>query len=214
MMERKPFVKADLHGPRNRSQIKDFLAYPDKDPFYFFARMKQQHPQLSDYSNREIAQWIKLFNEHLAAQVITERKGVELPERLGIVMTGVCKLTDKTAGCNIDYRTSAQVGVTVPYRNNNTEGYVAKIYYTNNIPRCKFKNRNLWRFKPCRALSRAVSEVMKMEGGYKRYMAFTRKSPVSHLFRKPKISKPSRKQINEEETRKKMEAEYDEFSFD
>ncbi len=204
----------DLHAPRSRDKLLDFLAYPAKDPYGFFDRMKQQHPQLEKYSNKQIAGWILVYNKQMAQEVASSRYGVKLPEGLGAVVTGLSEPTEKTASYNIDYATSKRLGMEVTYRNSHTDGYVAKIYYTNNIPGCKFTGHHLWSFKPVRALSRAVSAIMKDEANWKRYIVFTKRFPVAALFNKHWMNKSTRKKVKEQEARAKMLAEYDEFSFD
>lgn len=215
---KKTYKEPNLNSPRERNMPKDYLSYPQKDPAGFFDKIKQQHPQLQKYTNKEIAGWIQEYNKQMATEVATSRKGLLLPEGLGAVVTGLCKPTSKTASYNIDYRTSGRIGIAVPYRNHHTNDYLAKISYTNNIPRCRFTNHQIWTFKPVRALSRAVSAMMKNEAAYNRYIVFTKEIPVSGLFNKTWNSKSIRRQVKkqekEQEARLKAMAEYDEFSFD
>jgi hypothetical protein len=218
MAEKSGFLAPDLHSPRNRDKIKDYIAYPDKDPYKFFARLKVQYPQLQQYTNRQISDWIHDYNKQMANEVASNRYGVKLPERLGAVVTGLCKPTQRTASFNIDYSTSGRLGTAVPHRNGNTNGYLAKVYYTNDIPRCRFQGHRQWIFKPVRALSRAVSAIMKEEATYSRYIVFTGQLPVSALFNKrwniKSISRRVKKQKKEQEAWIKAMAEYDELRFD
>lgn len=211
---KKTYKSPDLHAPRNRLHVKDFTAYPTKDIHGFFARLKEQYPQLQKYSNKEIAGWIKEYGKQMAHEVATNRYGVKLPEGLGVVITGLCKPTEHTANNNIDYATSKKLGVLVPFRNNHTNDYLVKINYTNNIPRCRFTNHHLWTFKPVRVLSRAVSAVMKGDAPSSKYMTFTKELPVSGLFDKTLIARAARKKVKEQEARVKAMAEYDEFAFE
>jgi hypothetical protein len=202
-MEPNKFVPPNLHAPRHRVKAIDYLSYPNKDRYGFFASLKEQHPQLSAYSNREIANWIKECNRLLAQEVVSNRQGVKLPEGLGGVVTGLCKLTAKTANNNIDYTTSKRLGVIVPHRNLHTDGYTAKVFHVSKISGCMFK--------PCRALSRAVSTAIKAEGSYSKYIVFTTKQHVTELFQKPKISKTSIKEIRSEKIKKRLLDSHDEF---
>jgi hypothetical protein len=210
----KPFKKPDLHAPRKRQQVKDFLAYPHKDPYGFFARLKQQNPQLEKYTNKEIGGWITSFNKQMADDVANTRHGVTLPQGLGKVLTGICKPTEVTASNNIDYATSQKLGFQVRYRNGNTDGFLAKIYYINNMPRCRFKKYYQCRFKPCRALSRAVSKVMKTDTGYKQYIHFTQRASVAGMFNKTKRQRPDWRKRKLEALEALSNSNYDEFCFD
>jgi hypothetical protein len=112
--------------------------------------------------------------------------GIKLPFGLGRIIIGTCKPTEKTARQNIDYQTSKSIGIQIPYSNAHSSGYLAKVYHTANLYRCKFKNHRLWRFKPCRNLSKAVSAAVK-NGDFKKYIHFTKDFTPAKLFSKPKI---------------------------
>ncbi len=210
----KTYNSPDLNAPRNRSKLKDFLAYPKDDFYGFFSRLKEQNPQLTKYSNKEIAGCIKEYNKQMAHEVATSRYGVKLPEGLGAVVTGLCTPTEFTIRHNIDYATSMRLGVAVPYRNHHTNDYVAKIYYINDIPRCRFTNHRIWAFKPVRALSRAVSAIMKGEAASGKYIVFKKSLPVSSLFDKRWNIKSIRRKAKQQEAIDKWLANYDEFSID
>lgn len=211
-MERKPFNAPDLHASRNRTPAINFLAYPNKDPYGFFAQMKTDHPDLQQFTNREIAGWLKAYMKLLAQQVIDNRKGVRLPGGLGAVIVGLNKPTGTTERCNIDYNASKQYGFVVAHYNWHTNGYIAKIYYYGNIPRHRLQFHHLIRFKPCRKLQRTVAAVMKNEG-YKKYIFFT-SSSVREMFRKRKLPKAYRMLLKQEAAMKQFLADYDEFRFD
>ena len=214
------YKKPDLHVPRNRPKPVDILAYPQKDPYGFFAKLKKRHPNLEIYTNREIAILIEECNKLMADEVATSWDGVMLPEGLGFVITGLSKLPERIACNNIDYATSNELGIKVPYQNHHSNGYVAKVMYTNNIPGHRFINHGLWTFKPCRNLQRAVSAEMK-NGRSNWHKIFTKYFTVTSLFRKQKVPKPSWRTIKKEreykkmlEDRANMLAGHDEFKFD
>lgn len=178
------YKKPDLKAKRNREKVKDYLAYPDKDPFGFFARMKEQYPQLAIYSNREIAKWITMYNEAMVELAVTDGwDGIVLPQDLGFVIVTSCKVPEETAARNIDHATSAKVGMPVAYRNAHSSRYVGKIRYYNDIPRHRFLKHKLWTFKPCRKFKRAVSARFK-EGRHNEYKQFSKSFRISDIFRK------------------------------
>lgn len=213
LMERRKFVSPDLHAPRHRVKTMDLLAYPEKDRYGFFTKLKKQHPELVKYTNREVAVLIEECNKLMAHDVATSWEGVMLPEGLGFVITGLCKLSEKTANNNIDYGDSNKQGIKIPYGNHHSNGYVAKVMYTNDIPWRRFTNHDLWAFKPCRNLQRAVAVEM-IAGRSNQHKVFTRNFTVNSLFRKSKIQKPTWCTIKAEKARKQFIEQYDEFSFD
>ena len=56
------------------------------------------------------------------------------------------------------YSKSNKYGVTVTNKNWETDGKLAKIFFTNYAPRHKMKNREFWGFTACREFKRAVSK--------------------------------------------------------
>jgi hypothetical protein len=216
-MQRKPFKAPDLHASRNRNGAPDCLSYPKQDIYGYFTRLKQQHPQMAKYSNSQIAGWIQDFGILMANEVATNRDGVMLPEGLGQVVVVACKVSEMTASNNIDYATSGKLGVVVHHQNDHSAGYVAKIKYYNDIPRQRFTNHQLWDFKPCRALKKAVVADF-MKGNFNRHMSVSNRYRMADIFRKPKPFKPSWRQLKADkeaqELQRYIREEYDEFAFD
>jgi hypothetical protein len=212
-VERKPFKSPDLHAPRNRKKAVNFLSYANKDPYGFFAVMKQQHPDLQSFTNKEIAGWLKAYLKLLAQEVIANRQGVRLPGGLGAVVIGLNVPTKKTAGFNIDFCLSKRLGIQVPYKNHHSDGRLAKIYYYNNIPWDRLDIHNSIRFEPCRKLKRDVAYEMK-SGGYNRYLFFSPNSPIRDIFRKRKLPKADQLYDRKQEVNRGLLANHDEFRFD
>ncbi len=216
-MERKPFKAPDLHAPRNRNDGINLIAYPDDDRYGFFAAAKEQYPSLAELTNNQIAGVIKAILKHYANEVISNRKGVKLPGGLGAAVTGLSNPTNETAQYNVDYNASRQCGFEVHHMNWHTNGLIAKIYYTTNPYGCKLKSYRV-SFKPCRNLQRAVSAVMKTEGGYHNYWSSSPIWPVTKMFQKQKQYKQTWRQKKAEKEEKELQRyireEYDEFSFD
>jgi hypothetical protein len=97
---------------------------------------------------------IKRFNQVLYQKVIDTRDGVQLPEQIGWLFIGTCQQSKKD---NIDYAKSKKYGVKVTNNNWDTDGKLAKIFFTNYAPKHKMKNREFWGFTACREFKRAVS---------------------------------------------------------
>lgn len=183
------FIIADPLAPRFTKERYDPIA---ENNTAFFNRMKKAHPELKKYSNREIVRYIKAINKRISKEIIDNRNGVRLPEGLGVIVAGCVKLNSVTTSKNIDYGTSKKVGKLVPYQNHNSNQYVAKIKYTNEMDRHMFENHEMWCFDAARPLCTALSDEFKKEGGYKKYILFTTKQHIAHLFRKTKIQKVNR----------------------
>ena len=212
----KAYKKPNLHASRKREKAVNLLAYPERDPYGFFARTKEQHPDLQQYSNKEIAGWIKSYLEVLADEVVTNRNGVMLPNDLGFVIVSSCKVSEETSNRNINFKASNEAGYQIYHNNIGCEGYIAKIAYTNDIPYHRLLVDGKVHFKACRALKRAVAAEFK-KGRQNRYKRFTKQQPISKLFRKQKIGKPTRKQkqaMRAEKANQEYMENYDPFKWD
>ena len=144
------FNKPDLKGPRFRPKRKNFISEELFDLFI------QKFPQ---YKGKSMLQFKRILRNHCAkvSSVIAEtRDGIELPEGLGNIFLGGTK-TDTYVKI-IDYGESNKHDQTVVERNLNSDGLLAKIYYTNYNAKYKFADRQLWRFIACRTLSRDASK--------------------------------------------------------
>lgn len=202
MMEK--YTAPDLHAPRFRPEVFDILN-GWRAPFY--KELKTKHPELAVYTDVQIKQIIRTFNERIAIEVINNRNGVRLAEGLGIIVTGACKVSEKTAKNNTDQKTSHELGVKVPHQNLHTDKYVFKIKYTNELERYMFPNNKLWCFDAGRDLTRTIAAEFKKENGWQKYIVFTTKQHISHLFRKNKL-----RVIDNSAAKQNLE-NHDEFAF-
>jgi len=143
------FRKPDLNAPRYRPEVHSVL---DKK---FFNSFKKKHPKYKDYTNVELRNIIKAFNKLVYNNVIEKRDGVQLPETIGWLFIGTCQKSKKA---NVDYAKSNKYGITVTNNNFDTDGKLAKIFFTSHAPKHKMKNREFWSFVACREFKRAVSK--------------------------------------------------------
>jgi len=148
---------------------------------YILSSFREKHPEYSAVSNDQLKKIIETFNGFLWQTVINNRDGIELPEGLGNVFVGSCKTPRKE---NIDHNKSTKHGVKVINRNLATDGYLAKIFYTNHEARYKFRFRKLWRFKGVRQFTRKVSVTYKDE--WPKYIVVEDFQRISNLVRKHK----------------------------
>ena len=95
-------------------------------------------------------------NKRVYETVIDKRNGVELPESLGWLFIGTCQASKKK---NIDFAKSRKYGVKVANKNWDSDGKLAKIFFTNGTLKHKIKNREFWGFTGCREFKRAVAKT-------------------------------------------------------
>jgi len=146
----KEFNKPDVKASRYRPEVSTIL---DKE---FFDNFKKNHPKYKDLDNKMLRQIIKRFNQVLYQKVIDTRDGVQLPEQIGWIFIGTCQRSKKD---NIDFAKSNKYGVRVTNNNWETDGKLAKIFFTNYAPKHKMKNREFWKFVACREFKRTVAKT-------------------------------------------------------
>jgi hypothetical protein len=88
--------------------------------------------------------------------VIDTRDGVQLPEQIGWLFIGTCQSPKKQ---NTDFVKSKKYGVSVTNKNWETDGKLAKIFFTSYALKHKMKNREFWSFTACRDFKRSVAKT-------------------------------------------------------
>lgn len=146
----KQFRVPDLKAPRFRQEGTNILS--DKN---FFKEFKNKYKKHKSLEESVIKQIIKRFNEVLWETVIDTRDGVQLPEGLGHLFIGTCNTANNS---NIDFGKSKKYGVAVSNKNWETDGKLAKIFYTNYASKYRFVFRECWSFTACRNFKRAVAK--------------------------------------------------------
>lgn len=145
----KEFKKPDVTAPRFRPEVYNVL---NKE---FFEKFKEKYPRYKSLTDTQLRQIAKLFNQTVYQTVIDTRDGVQLPELIGWLFIGTCQQSKKR---NIDFAKSQKYGVIVTNRNWESDGKLAKIFYTNYAPKHKMRNREVWSFTACREFKRAVAK--------------------------------------------------------
>jgi len=146
----KEFKSPDLTAPRYRPEVHTIM---NKE---FFESFKKKHPKYKDLDNVELRKIVKYFNNALYQTVIDTRDGVQLPEQIGWLFIGTCQSPKKQ---NIDFVKSKKYGVAVTNKNWETDGKLAKIFFTSYALKHKMKNREFWGFVACREFKRAVAKA-------------------------------------------------------
>lgn len=145
----KEFNKPNVKASRYRPEVTTVL---DKE---FFNNFKKTHSRFKNLDDKMLRKIIKKFNQVLYQTVIDNRDGVQLPEQIGWVFIGTCQQSKKQ---NIDFAKSNKYGIKVTNNNWDTDGKLAKIFFTNYAPKHKMKNREFWGFTASREFKRAVAK--------------------------------------------------------
>jgi len=143
------FKKPDVTAPRFRPETKNVLSKE------FFNLFKKKYPKYKEIDNKELRKIIKKFNQVVFQTVIENRDGVQLPEQIGWLFIGTCQQSKKE---NVDYAKSLKYGVRVTNKNWDSDGKLAKIFFSNHALKHKIKNREFWSFIACREFKRSVAK--------------------------------------------------------
>jgi hypothetical protein len=146
----KEFKKPDVTAPRFRPEARNVLTKE------FFNLFKQKYSKYKEIDNVHLRKIIKKFNQTVYQTVIETRDGVQLPEQIGWLFIGTCQQSKKE---NIDYAKSLKYGVKVTNKNWDSDGKLAKIFFSNHAPKHKIKNREFWSFTACREFKRSVAKT-------------------------------------------------------
>ena len=144
----KDFKTPDLKAPRFRPKVHNIANRK------FFDSFRKKYTKYKDLKDSELRKIIKYFNKQAYHLVVENRDGIQLPESIGWIFIGTCQTSVKK---NIDFAKSTKYGVTVTNKNWETDGKLAKIFYTNYAIKHKMKNKEYWGFTACRDFKRLVS---------------------------------------------------------
>lgn len=154
-----------------------------------------------DFKRQDIDKIIKAFNKNIWKEIIANRDGVELMSRLGKIFVGTCKAPRKE---NIDIPKSIKYGVIVTHKNWETDGNLAKIFYTNKENRYNFKHNEVWNFTAHRDFKRTLAKTYKED-----WTKYIKVEPNKHFLQQ--IKTQYRKDRIEEKMKAVPVEEYNEF---
>ena len=166
------FKQPDLNAPRYREKVFSILNTETLKEF------KDKYPVYKNINDNKLKKVIKLFNENIWKEVIENRNGVELPDSLGYLFIGTCPASKSV---NTDYALSKQYGKVLQNKNWETDGKVAKIFYTNYSTKYRFRNRELWQFKAVRQFKRAVAKSYPKK--WTKYIIMDNKKRVAEMYK-------------------------------
>jgi hypothetical protein len=191
------YKKPDVKAPRYRPSSLNILNME------LYNRFLEKYPEYKDRDYEEFKEIISTFNEALWNTALENRDGVELPENLGNVFIGTCW---KKKGKNVDFHKSAQYGKLVTNHNHETDGRLAKIFYTNYNNKYRFVNRVMWMFKGGRDFKRAIGK--HYPENWKMYIQIDPNLRINKLYKKKLNREHSQAKQNE------MMKFYNEFDMD
>jgi len=165
----------------------------------------KKHPEYANVSPDLLQDIIYTFNGMLYQNVIDNRDGTQLPESLGSIFIGSCKPAKKE---NLDKGKSQKYDTRIINRNLDTDGYVAKIFYTNYEEKYKFKHRELWVFKGSRNFTRTVSKAYRVD--WPKYIMVEEYRKIASLFRNTKLKDLKARDL----PNKPIAEDYNEFDID
>tara|TARA_R100001510_G_C7614224_1_gene176885 strand:- start:60 stop:578 length:519 start_codon:yes stop_codon:yes gene_type:complete len=167
------FKKPNLNAPRYREKVLSILNAEMLKEF------KDKYPAYKNIDNEKLKNIIKFFNEKIWKEVIENRDGVELPYSLGYLFIGTCPAAKSV---NTNYALSKKYGKVLQNKNWETDGKVAKIFYTNYTTKYRFRNRELWQFTAVRQFKRAVAKTYPKK--WTKYIIMSNNRKVAHMYKK------------------------------
>tara|TARA_Y100001937_G_C7134694_1_gene339339 strand:+ start:753 stop:1274 length:522 start_codon:yes stop_codon:yes gene_type:complete len=169
------FKAPDLNKPRYREKTLSLLNVDLINDF------KEKYPIYRNIDNTKLKNIIKLYNEKLWKEVINNRNGVELPDSLGYLFIGTCP---SSKSVNTNYALSKQYGKVLQNKNWETDGKIAKIFYTNYSTKYRFRNRELWQFTAVRQFKRSVAQEYPKQ--WNKYIIMENKKRVAEMYKNKK----------------------------
>lgn len=142
------FNAPNIKGPRFR---KDFTKILTKD---LYKRYLDSHPTETSLTFEKFKQIIKVHSRKMWEIAARDRDGIELPIG-GSIFIGSTKIRKKN---NYDIQASIKANRPIKHRNYDTDGYVAKIYYSPHLSKIGGRDRSIWSFKGVRQFARLVSK--------------------------------------------------------
>lgn len=139
------------------------------------SKIKIKHPKYKDLTVEQAESIVNNFSIFLTEKAVNHREGIELPEGLGNVMI----TSFKTSKRLIDKASSERLGVKVYHSNLTTDGFMAKIFYSNDRMRYRLPNREMWGLKGCRDFTILASHRFKDD--WKKYIQLERTKKPVHI---------------------------------
>lgn len=170
----------------------------------FFKKFLKKHPEHEGkITARIFTQIVKTFNRLLWQEVIKNRYGADLPQRLGrFVMKSFPKKKDF-----YDRGVLYREGKIVQEKNAPTDGKMLKICFINSDNKYNYTNKNLWYFDPERKFAQEASKAFITNSSHYEHVDNSRYEVKAREKKIKSINYAIRKQED-------FLLTYDEFAFD
>lgn len=166
------FKKPNLKAPRFRKKTYNVL---NKQLYNEFLEKYPNH----NISYKTFCNIIKAANTKMWNEIIENRDGIELPESLGFLFIGTC-VAKNPERKNVNYGESIKRGYQVLHQNWETDGNIAKIFYTSYASKYKVKDRNIWYFDACRNFARTTKSYYVEN--WTKYVKISNHLKISRLY--------------------------------
>ncbi len=167
----------------------------------FYIALKEQYPHLAKYTETQIREYIRRFNQAITEVATQERDGIQLPMKMG--MTMIVTLPGHKV---VDVLQSGLQQKRVYFNNLHSDSMVAMAYYSAQVyspyvsaPKPMYKNSWYWTFLPCANYKHNICKAFKED--YKRYRTIDYKRQLKNL----KLADTYRSISNKVQTHKEFE---------
>lgn len=147
---RQKFKIPDLNAPRFYQRPHNLITED------FIERLVEKYPKYKGIQKRDIKSIVKTFNTNSWKEVIETRDGVRLPESVGSLFIGTCP--PPKVQYNPDYNLLNKENIVASNKNWETDGNIAKIFFTSYSEKYKYRFREHWMFHPVRLFKRTVAQ--------------------------------------------------------
>lgn len=120
-----------------------------------FAHLRSQIPALVQVSDPALRKLLRDVNQTLWETMIQHPDGVELPSETGHLFLAACPARRADS---IDYKASQALKQLVRQRNFESDGFLAKIFFSTTETRYLWKHHELWGFAACKNFRHAVGQ--------------------------------------------------------
>jgi len=122
----------------------------------FIEKLVKKYPKYNGLNKRQLTSIIRAFNTNLWKEIIDNRDGVKLPESVGTIFIGTC--APPKIQYNPDYSLLHKKNITASNKNWETDGHIAKIFFTSYAEKYKYRFREHWNFTACRDFKRTLAQ--------------------------------------------------------
>lgn len=145
-------AKIDLNAPRFRLSKGGFKAVSRER----FKEYQTKYPKTT-LTYKQFSAYLLEHIDLVRETIITTRYGVKFPYSLGFMFLGAYR----PSVASQNYNATTKYGMKIKDMNFQTDGLLAKIYFSNYTKRFNIENRKAWYFRGARKLTRGASKQFR-----------------------------------------------------